>query len=701
MKRMSLKEVRKRSVLMVFLALLVLSLAIFGLSLLRAQNLHDSRTDRTLGELAQEMEDRMAFTDAFLNFASLEYMKNPAMDNIKVRELILCSSDGEVLEVFKGNIRPGMTFPEGLLSGKWEVSSFLAQPASPRLIKSVLRDGNWLIAGFDSRVFLYSPFSKFMEGENLVLVDKDGTVMASWGSNLASVGGCLPVNFLGHRRFDGIWGGERIGIHSVQLGEGLSLALLCPRDLIRYDSALKALLWSSLFLCLVAPFVALFWIVLNRITSSLDLSVKRISFLAEDISSEDNPVESIPRIFSAIETFRGDRAPFEEHGKLLAAFEKLLQVISDQGENLTALYEEAIAMEAQVRESNDELNLASDRLDSLMNLSKDIGASSSLDGTVGAIISNLERTFSCSFVGVVALEEDIPFLWGSSGEPPFSLDRKSLVDMVFPFVDKEEEIVQPVGDMVRFTVPVRFMGRLVGLVLLVQEESSRNGGSIVEVLRRFVLPLGGLFQAHSMVREVRKSFHYLATRMQGLTESYHEETGSHLLRVGEYSAFIASTLGMADEYVEDIRIYSQLHDIGKLRISHRILAKPGALTAEEFAIIRNHTVYGADILGDSEWLEMARQLAMTHHEKWDGSGYPKGLKGEDIPISGRIVAIADIYDALRDARGYKPAFSHEKACEIILQGDGRVQPEHFDPDILEIFRLNHRVFEGIYAKIKE
>ena len=687
---------------MLIISLLVLSVAIFGLSLVKSQDLHDRRTSRTLGELAQEMEDRMSFTDAFLNFASLEYMRNPAMDSVKAREIILCSSDGRVVEVFKGNVRAGAAFPKGLLSGKWEVSSFLAQPASPRLIKAVVRDGLWLVAGFDSRAFLYSPFSKFEEGENLILVDKDGTVMASWGENqIAPVGGPFPLGLLSQRRVNGIWGSESIGVHSVQIGDGMYLVLLCPRDLIRLQAARKALFWSSLFLCLIAPFVILFWVVLNRITSSLDLSVKRITSLAEDISGEDNPVESIPRIFSAIETFREDRAPFEEHGKLLGAFEKMLEVISDQGENLTALYEEAIAMEAQVRESNEDLNLASDRLDSLMNLSRDIGASSSLDGTVGAIVSNLERTFSCSFVGVVALEEDVPFLWGCSGEPPCALDRKSLMDMVAPFVDREEELVQPIGDTVRFTVPVRFMGRLVGLVMLVQEESSRNGGSIVEVLRRFVLPLGGLFQAHSMVREVRKSFHYLATRMQGLTESYHEETGSHLIRVGEYSAFIARTLGMADEYVEDIRIYSQLHDIGKLRISHKILAKPGALTPEEFDEIRNHTLYGVDILGDSEWLEMARQLAMTHHEKWDGSGYPKGLKSEEIPLSGRIVAIADIYDALRDARGYKPAFSHEMACEIILKGDGRVQPEHFDPDILDIFRKNHRVFRDIYDKIKD
>lgn len=701
--RTSLKSIRDGSVLFAVAVLMILCLATFVAFLHQSQAIHDKRTGRALGELAQEMEDRLSFMDAFFRFSSLRFMRDPAINNVKVRDLFLCSPEGEVLEVFKGNIMAGLFFPKNLLSDRWKVSSFLTQPASPRLIKSVMRDGSWLVAGFDSKVFLASPFSKFQGWENLILVNGDGTVMASWGDDrIAPEGSVLPISFIEKRRYDGVWGGQEIGVHSVQIGEGLALALLCPRDTMTFQSAEKALLWSSLFFCLIAPLIGLFWVVLYRITGSLDRSVQRITDFAEDISSESNPVESIPRLFSAIEAFKQERAPFQEQGRLLGAFEKMLEVISDQGENLTALYQEAIAMEAQVRESNDELKLASDRLDSLMNLSRDIGGSSSLDGTVGAIVTNLERAFSCSFVAVIAMEEDQPFVWGASGEAPFPLDQRSLMELLAPFVSREDEIVQPLDcRLIRFMIPVRFMGRLVGVVVLVQDDKFKNGNSILEVLRRFVLPLGGLFQAHSMVREVRKSFHYLATRMQGLTESYHEETGSHLLRVGEYSAFIAETMGMPDEYVDDIRVYSQLHDIGKLRIPYRILAKPGPLSPDEFAEIRKHTLYAVDILGDSEWLEMARQIAMTHHEKWDGSGYPRGLKGEDIPISGRIVAIADIYDALRDARGYKPAFSHLEACKVILEGDGRVQPEHLDPRLLDIFRDNHEVFEAIYDKIKE
>lgn len=702
MRRISLKTVRYRSILLAIGVLVALCMAIFAVSLIKSQDLHDVETSRVLGELAQEMEDRLDFFDAFLRFSSLKYMDDPAMDSVKVMDLILCSSEGQVLEVFKGNVRPGLVFPPDLLSGRWEVSSFLAQPAAPQLIKSVMRDGNWLVAGFDNRSFLSSPFSKFHDRGNLILINDDGTVMASWGDReISTAGGLFPLSLIAERLQNGVWGGKRIGIHSVEVKEGLFLALVCPRDMIAVESARKAFLWSSLFFCLIAPLIGLFWMVLYRITENLEGSIRRITALAEDISITDNPVESIPRIFSAVQAFKEDRAPFEEHGKLLGAFEKMLGVISDQGENLTALYQEAIAMEAQVRESNDDLNLASDRLDSLMNLSRDIGGSSSLDGTIGSIVTNLERTFACSFVGVIAIEDEVPFLWGSSGESPFALDESSLMEMMATFVDSEDDMIQPLDDLVKYTIPVRFMDRLVGLVVLIQEERGRNGGSIVEVLKRFVLPLGGLFQAHSMVREVRKSFHYLATRMQSLTESYHEETGSHLLRVGEYSAFIAQMMGMPEDYVEDIRIYSQLHDIGKLKISHEILTKPGSLSPEEFDEIRKHTLYGVDILGDSEWLEMARQIAVTHHEKWDGSGYPKGLQGESIPVDGRIVAIADIYDALRDARGYKPAFSHSKACEIILEGDGRVQPEHFDPKVLSIFREYHRIFEETYDKIKE
>lgn len=181
-----------------------------------------------------------------------------------------------------------------------------------------------------------------------------------------------------------------------------------------------------------------------------------------------------------------------------------------------------------------------------------------------------------------------------------------------------------------------------------------------------------------------------------LAESRDPETGAHLERVREYCRLIGEDLaqqpGFSElvdgDYVQTIYLTSPLHDIGKVGIPDRILLKPGRLTTEEFEIMKQHTVVGGETLDaahnaypEARYLQMARDIAWTHHEKYDGSGYPHGLAGEDIPLCGRIVALADVYDALTTKRVYKEAYSHEYARNIILEGSGK----HFDPDIVASF----------------
>ncbi len=185
-------------------------------------------------------------------------------------------------------------------------------------------------------------------------------------------------------------------------------------------------------------------------------------------------------------------------------------------------------------------------------------------------------------------------------------------------------------------------------------------------------------------------------RLNVAAEYWEEETENHIRRISHLAKELAQSLGMDKAFVEAIYHASAMHDVGKVGIPDTILSKRDRLMPDEREIMKTHTTIGARILSDSDspLLKMASEIALTHHEKFNGGGYPVGLKGEEIPLSGRITNIVDQYDALRSARPFKRTLYHETAVTIITDGDGRTLPDDFDPHVL-------RIFEKISPRLRE
>jgi len=210
-------------------------------------------------------------------------------------------------------------------------------------------------------------------------------------------------------------------------------------------------------------------------------------------------------------------------------------------------------------------------------------------------------------------------------------------------------------------------------------------------------------EIRGLLRTLETAYEEALDSLAEAAEYKDPETGQHIRRIGAYSELIATRLEWSKERRRIIRLAAPLHDVGKIGTPDAVLLKPGKLDAKEIAMMKQHPEIGYGILSRSRHpvMQCAANIAWAHHERWDGGGYPRKLKGEEIPIEARIATLGDIYDALRSERPYKPPFNHQTTVSIMLDGDGRTEPEHFDPRLLQIFRDHADAFAGIFAQLAD
>ncbi len=250
-------------------------------------------------------------------------------------------------------------------------------------------------------------------------------------------------------------------------------------------------------------------------------------------------------------------------------------------------------------------------------------------------------------------------------------------------------ITKPVTD---FAVLEHVLGKALDRARLIREN------------RNYQLNLEKLVKERTL--ELEESRRQVMARLSRAAEFKDNETGRHVIRTGKISVILGERAGLSEEICDMLNDCVPLHDVGKIGIPDAILLKPGRLDEEEWKVMRRHCEYGYKILGplsrehdDAEtnrWLKLARTVAMCHHERWDGGGYPAGLKGEEIPIEARIVSVVDVYDALRSERPYKPELSEEKSAGILEKGAGT----QFDPLIIEGFLDRRKEIDEIWDRWK-
>jgi HD-GYP domain-containing protein (c-di-GMP phosphodiesterase class II) len=353
----------------------------------------------------------------------------------------------------------------------------------------------------------------------------------------------------------------------------------------------------------------------------------------------------------------------------------------------------------RLRRENKDLREWRRRLSILLAYAKKISVKKELDPLLNLLIEESKRVLQADRCTVFLLDKKRNELWSrvASGKAEIrvpaprgivweAVTKARVINIPDAYADPRfnKDIDKATGYRTHniITAPMRNnKGEIIGAFQVLNKRSGTFDKSDEEILLIFAEQAATALENAQLYDEVRLAAKDTIFRLAAAAEYKDRDTRNHLERMSRYSAILAEEIGMPHKWVQNILLASPMHDIGKLGVPDAVLKKPGKLDDAEWKEIQKHPMYGADILknSDNELIQMSERVARSHHEKWDGSGYPLGLKGEDIPMEGRVVAVADVFDALTSRRCYKPAFSMQDTLSIIKESSGK----HFDPKIVD------------------
>jgi HD-GYP domain-containing protein (c-di-GMP phosphodiesterase class II) len=423
---------------------------------------------------------------------------------------------------------------------------------------------------------------------------------------------------------------------------------------------------------------------------------------------------------------------------VLLPYKQLIQGITDIG--LTSEAEQAKHLtQKTVLPIVGEINGMFHKIDHLISLIESINNNSSFMETLNFINTTFSSFVPYNYIGIALINEENHVLEASYGVSDetivglpgnikgmsWHIDDTSLGNLIETgearIINNLEEyttgremkpynkVLLEAGIRASITLPLKVSGRPVGVIFFSSSRKDIYNIGHLNFLKTLVNSIAISFNQNIVINDILYSS---TLALAKLAEARDEDTGEHLIRMKSYAKLIGellyddnSTEEITLEFIEMLERFSPLHDIGKVGISDKILLKPGKLTKEEFEEMKKHSVYGAEVLKIAEknmgsagksWFGMGVEIAEGHHERWDGSGYPYGKKEKEIPLSARIVAVADVFDALTSRRPYKEAYDLNTALAILLEGRGK----HFDPEIIDLFIKNKDKIEVLYYYLR-